>query len=110
MGITGIFWPSSRRWRRRRRCESFAQGELLASNSGEGAADAAADLAIRPGGYFGGGPASVPISAGHRSDSYRTVFRADVGQFWGTIGMVSDKIGRVSEMARNGVRQRPESG
>ena len=53
---------------------------------------------------------SVPISAGHRSDSYRTVFRADVGQFWGTIGMVPDRIGRVSEMARNGVRQKSESG
>ena len=52
---------------------------------------------------------SVPISAGHRSDSYRTVFRADVGQFLGTIGMVSDKIGRVSELARNSVRQGPES-
>jgi hypothetical protein len=38
------------------------------------------------------------------------MFRADVGQFLGTIGMVSDKIGRVSELARNGVRQRPEFG
>jgi hypothetical protein len=27
----------------------------------------------------------------------------------GIIGMVSDRIGRVSEMARNGVRQEPES-
>jgi hypothetical protein len=50
------------------------------------------------------------MSAGHRSDSYRTVFRADVGQFSGIIGMVSDRIGTVSDMARNAVRQRPEYG
>ena len=53
---------------------------------------------------------SIPISAGHRSDSCRTVFRADGGQFLGAIGMVSGRIGRVSEMARNGVRHRSETG
>src|SRR5271169_4298258 len=52
---------------------------------------------------------SVPVSVGHRSDFCRTVFRADAGQFSGIIGRVSDRIGRVSEMARNGVRQGPES-
>jgi len=39
---------------------------------------------------------SIPKSAGHRSDFCRTVFRADVGQFSGAIGMVSEMIGMVS--------------
>ena len=43
----------------------------------------------------------IPISVGQRSDSYRTVFRAEVGQFLGPIGMVSDRN-------RNGVRMGPE--
>src|SRR5216684_2234803 len=51
------------------------------------------------------------------SNFCRTAFRFQpdtvpihIGQFSVTIGMVSDKIGRVSELARNGVRQGPESG
>ena len=34
---------------------------------------------------------SIPIQSGHRFDSIRTVFRADIGQFLGAIGMVSDR-------------------
>ena len=30
----------------------------------------------------GGCRTLIPISVGQRSDSYQTVFRADVGQFW----------------------------
>jgi len=52
---------------------------------------------------------SIPISVGQRSDSIRTVFRSETGQFLGNIGMVSEKIGTVSERARKGVREGPES-
>ncbi len=40
---------------------------------------------------FGFNPDRVPIAVGHRSDLIRTVFRAESGQFLGTIGMVSDQ-------------------
>ncbi|MDA1277080.1 MAG: hypothetical protein O2960_23950 [Verrucomicrobia bacterium] len=43
------------------------------------------------------------------SDSYRTRFRADIGQFLGAIGMVSEMSGTLSESFRNGVRKSPES-
>jgi hypothetical protein len=51
--------------------------------------------------YSGGCRTLIPISVGQRSDSFRTVFRADVGQFWGAIGMVYDRIGTVSDKDRN---------
>lgn len=52
--------------------------------------------------YSGGCRTLIPISVGQGSDFCRTVFRAEVGQFLGIIGMVSDSPGTVSDMDWNG--------